>query len=402
PKKRLIVCCDGTWQSSNHGLQSIPSNVAKISRSVAKFTRDKDGTVIHQIVFYDAGVGTATDTVDSRAGDWAKKHQGAYGEGLDENVCEAYNFLVNNYNEGDELYFFGFSRGAYTARAAAGLVATVGLCSNSMMDDFYKMYNAYKAKESHHPITDTKWAQTFRGNEWLTRCDKNVNIKVVGVFDTVGALGWPNNTHIDVTAANAPYAFHNTEVHPSIENAFQALALDEHRAAFPPTLWSLPKPTPKTEEEGKFEKEKGIAFQKTTNLIQCWFPGYHINIGGGSDDMLKERKGDFESMANITFAWMIDRVQQYTSLGFSDDAMFDIIDCYATNITAVIKKENPLEGKTHNQVYKGWGIGPDVDSMDTLQAAAGSITRTPAQYIEGERVTNEYVHPVVAFALDKS
>lgn len=54
-----------------------------------------------------------------------------------------------------------------------------------MMDDFYKMYNAYKAKEAHHPITDTKWAQTFRGNEWLTRCDKNVNIKVVGVFDTV-------------------------------------------------------------------------------------------------------------------------------------------------------------------------------------------------------------------------
>jgi len=94
PKKRLIVCCDGTWQSSNHGIQSIPSNVAKISRSVAKFTREDDGTVIHQIVFYDAGVGTATDTVDSLAADATKKHQGAFGEGLDENVCEAYNFLV--------------------------------------------------------------------------------------------------------------------------------------------------------------------------------------------------------------------------------------------------------------------------------------------------------------------
>lgn len=98
PKKRLIVCCDGTWQSSNHGLQSIPSNVAKISRSLAKFTRDKDGTAIHQIVFYDAGVGTGTDTVDSLAAGWAKKHQGAYGEGLDENVCEAYNFLVSKFS----------------------------------------------------------------------------------------------------------------------------------------------------------------------------------------------------------------------------------------------------------------------------------------------------------------
>ena len=84
---------------------------------------------------------------------------------------------------------------------------------------------------------------------------------------------------------------------------------------------------------------------------------------------------------------MIDRVQQYTSLGFSDDAIFDIIERCATNITAVIKKETPLEGKTHNQVYKGWGIGPDVDRMDTLQAVAGTITRTPAQYVEGERVT---------------
>lgn len=147
---------------------------------------------------------------------------------------------------------------------------------------------------------------------------------------------------------------------------------------------------------------KGKKLEKSTNLIQCWFPGYHINIGGGSDHALKKRKGDFESMANITFAWMVDRVQQYTSLGFSEDAMFEIIERYATNISTVIKEENPLEGENHNQVYKGWGIGPDVDSMDTLQAAAGSVTRTPAQYIQGERITNECVHPVVAFALDKS
>lgn len=218
----------------------------------------------------------------------------------------------------------------------------------------------------------------------------------------VGALGWPNNTHFDVAPANAPYAFHNTEVHPSIENAFQALALDEHRAAFPPTLWSLPKPPPEIQEETGNEKVKLKIIQKTTNLIQCWFPGYHINIGGGSDHSLKNRKGDFESMANITFAWMVDRVQQYTSLGFSEDAMFDVIERYATNISTVIKEENPLKDENHNQVYKGWGIGPDVDSMDTLQSAAGTITRTPAQYIQGERITNECVHPVVAFALDKS
>jgi len=219
-------------------------------------------------------------------------------------------------------------------------------------------------------------------------------------LNQVGALGWPNNTFFDVKDINAPHAFHNTEVHPLIENAFQALALDEHRAAFPPTLWSLPKP--KTVEEKQLDRANGIPDLKTTNLIQCWFPGYHINIGGGNDDMLKERKGDFESMANITFAWMVDRVQQYTSLGFSDEAISDVIERYATNITSVIEEGNPVDGKNHNQVYKGWGIGPNLDSMDVVQSIAGSVTRTPAQYIEGGRITNEFIHPVVAFALDKS
>ena len=85
-------------------------------------------------------------------------------------------------------------------------------------------------------------------------------------------------------------SFHNTNIHPNIKNAFHALALDEKRRPFSPTLWYLP--------EGNTE----------TNLQQCWFPGVHINVGGGSDDGLKEiekTKGDLESMANITFAWMV-------------------------------------------------------------------------------------------------
>lgn len=106
--KRLIVCCDGTWQSSNHGLDTVPSNIAKLSRAIAKFQRTKDGDFIHQFVFYDSGVGTATDAVAKEyegllhlkdnltttiAGTFAK-WQGGIGKGLDENVCEAYNFLV--------------------------------------------------------------------------------------------------------------------------------------------------------------------------------------------------------------------------------------------------------------------------------------------------------------------
>ena len=108
--KRLIVCCDGTWQPSNHGVDNdVPSNIAKLARAIAKFQRTKDGDFIHQIVFYDAGVGTATDAVPKEDKGWFNfkdnltskfaetfaKWQGGFGKGLDENVCETYNFLVN-------------------------------------------------------------------------------------------------------------------------------------------------------------------------------------------------------------------------------------------------------------------------------------------------------------------
>lgn len=95
---------------------------------------------------------------------------------------------VNNYNPGDELYFFGFSRGAYTARAAAGLVARIGISTNAYIDDFWKMYAAYKLKKAHEPIEKTTWGQTEEGQEWLRQCDKNFTIKCVGVFDTVSTI----------------------------------------------------------------------------------------------------------------------------------------------------------------------------------------------------------------------
>ena len=101
PKKRIIICCDGTWQASNHGLANVPSNVAKISRAIATYERTESGQIIHQIVYYHAGVGTATNTVKNagfiqdKIADVVKKWEGGVGAGLDENVCEAYNFIVS-------------------------------------------------------------------------------------------------------------------------------------------------------------------------------------------------------------------------------------------------------------------------------------------------------------------
>jgi uncharacterized protein (DUF2235 family) len=94
-------------------------------------------------------------------------------------------YKVNNYWPGDELYFFGFSRGAYTARATAGLVASVGICTNPMLDSFYKMYSAYRLREGGQLLKDTAWAKSEDGLAWFRDTRGNVVIKVVGVFDTV-------------------------------------------------------------------------------------------------------------------------------------------------------------------------------------------------------------------------
>jgi uncharacterized protein (DUF2235 family) len=106
--KRLIVCCDGTWQS----LANVdPTNVAKLARAV-KLKSEKDN--IPQILYYDDGVGT-NGLIDRIMG-------GAFGKGLDLVIADAYRFLCMNYSIGDEIYFFGFSRGAYTVRSLAGLI----------------------------------------------------------------------------------------------------------------------------------------------------------------------------------------------------------------------------------------------------------------------------------------
>jgi uncharacterized protein (DUF2235 family) len=100
PMKRIIICCDGTWQASNHGITTVPSNIAKLSRAIASCKENGSGEFIHQIVYYHAGVGTATSSVHNagfiqdKIADVVKKWEGGVGAGLDENVCEAYNFIV--------------------------------------------------------------------------------------------------------------------------------------------------------------------------------------------------------------------------------------------------------------------------------------------------------------------
>ncbi|KAH7103331.1 hypothetical protein BKA62DRAFT_58079 [Auriculariales sp. MPI-PUGE-AT-0066] len=387
--RRLIVCCDGTWQSAVKDEDYIPSNVARLSRSFAKAAY-VEGTWWQQIVFYDPGVGTGDS--GGLYGIEAKR-KGATGDGLNENVLEAYNFLANNWSEGDEILIFGFSRGAYTARALAGLVSQVGFIDQANLEDFPELYRMYKKN-----LTNTPFRQTKEFKDYVDRPSRNrgpldrsgvIKIKVVGVFDTVGALGIPDTLVNNNESWRKFNEFHNTGLDPLIENAFHALALDERRKAFAPTLWHL------------------NDNNTTTNLQQVWFPGVHINIGGGDDDSLKQQKGDLERIATISLAWMVECVRglvefdafqlqkiwdQHCGTNFDpNDASFDpnigiknqegnIITRGYRNLVGWIYGTNEQKYRVEPRII-GYAIGKIIDSYnDPMYKAGGEARRTPGHY----------------------
>ncbi|KAI9762963.1 MAG: hypothetical protein M4579_000026 [Chaenotheca gracillima] len=411
--RRLIICCDGTWQNSATDELNVPSNVTRMCRSLAKAGLGTDGRVWQQVIYYDAGVGTGA------LSDAEKKRQGGVGDGLNHNVCEAYNFIVNNYTAGDEICAFGFSRGAYTARALVGLVAQIGVLDPTLMVNFPSIYKIYKMNTSGGPLKEfPQWIEYKNSTkpDSTSTLPENVKIKVVGVWDTVGSLGIPDIQHFDFSWFRKEHGFHNTAIHPQIENAFQALALDERRGPFAPSVWYVP-------SEKDSRKKKG---KPKTNLLQVWFPGVHINIGGGSDDCLKARQGDLEEIANLTFAWMVDRCSPL--LAFDCDAIDLQVDEHHWLMGDHVRGKEPghlirdptsITDQSWGQWFKaklfnapkeeakrevGWATGKIVDSFGGIMAAAGQKIRTPGEYrsTDPERTllnhlgsTNEQLHPSV-------
>lgn len=230
PPKRIVVCCDGTWQSatSTDPTKAVESNVARLCRAVAAAGTDRNdpGRVWTQIAYYDAGVGTGDLT------DFEKKRQGGLGIGLIENVLEAYNFIVSNYCPGDELFFFGFSRGAFTVRSAAGLVSTIGIIRPCYMQTFIRHYTAWQKFLTEHQDKNIEmssyepWVNfiTQNKNVFITQASKGTVekkfrdaepvVQVIGVWDTVGSLGVPDMGHwLQVWKSDkAPYKFHDVNL----------------------------------------------------------------------------------------------------------------------------------------------------------------------------------------------
>ncbi|MGD1070698.1 MAG: DUF2235 domain-containing protein [Bryobacteraceae bacterium] len=251
--KCIAYCADGTWDKSTNS-----TNVYKIFKSL---TVNAD-----QTVFYDDGVGADGNPISKLLG-------GAFGAGLFQKIKEGYAQIAQVYEAGDPLFLFGFSRGAYTARSLAGMIAICGLPTKSFTNDLVEAaFSAYRATGA---ARDALLAQ-------LNGCDMyDAKIAMVGVWDTVGSLGIPATVGL---VDPILYSFLDTSLHPDVHNAYHALAIDERREEFPATLWTS-QPAP------------------GQTLEQVWFTGVHSDVGGGEP---VDNPG-VTALSDITLSWMMNK-----------------------------------------------------------------------------------------------
>jgi uncharacterized protein (DUF2235 family) len=336
--KRIVMCCDGTWNRADqeHNGEPCPTNVVKIGCRVAK----RDGA-IPQIVYYDQGVGTG-NVLDRYSG-------GALGEGLEDNVYDAYRFLVANYEPGDELFFFGFSRGAFTVRSLVGMVRKCGILRAEAVKRYREATELYRSQHRPGDPAPAKFRQLCS-----VCADTTIAVKCIGVWDTVGALGIPLRGLRSLTRDK--YQFHDTELSGTVENAFHALAIDEHRAPFEPTLWTF-KPKPGQTVE------------------QVWFCGAHSDVGGGYPET---------GLSDIPLDWMLGKAQG-VGLVLAENAL----------------KAHPLEGNAcgvmHNSKTGLYRVTPGIDRPIGLAA------KDPAAPERAERATDptQSVHASVRERWDR-
>lgn len=284
-RRRLIICCDGTW---NWPESKRETNVVRMVRALLP---QHNG--VAQIIHYHEGVGTG-NFLDRLVG-------GGAGVGLSASVKACYGFLVDNYHPGDEIFLFGFSRGAFVVRSLAGMIGDVGMMRKDEMARFAEVWNWYcLGKEIRRPETlDALSPHRYR----------NVDIECIGVWDTVGALGIPGTRLCAKT-----FEFHDTALGPHVRHAFQALAIDERRGNFQAAIWV---PFDRTRRRrgaaaGAMEPEHHGPEQV---LRQMWFPGVHSNVGGGY-----EKHG----MSDNTFLWMVSELQGL--LGFDPNNIVGSLD----------------------------------------------------------------------------
>jgi uncharacterized protein (DUF2235 family) len=288
--KRLVFCFDGTWNKVD---AEWPTNVVVTAESVLPLARGN----VAQLIYYDEGVGTSR---------FDRIRGGVLGNGLVQNLAEAYRFLIFNYTSGDEIYIFGFSRGAYTARSFAGLLSTCAIPLRKHAGRVEEAIEEYKRRNDSEDyrnkmlgfrselspnvcVSDAEFSwRKSNLPDFESEGTSVLNVKYLGVWDTVGALGIPTSFEF-LSWANKKHRFHDTNLSAFVKSARHAVAIDERRKDFAPTLWTN---LDSLNNASGFSGELGEAPYQ-----QVWFPGTHSSVGGGG-----ERRG----LSDQALDWVLD------------------------------------------------------------------------------------------------
>ena len=296
--KRLVLCFDGTWNTLSNPDEI--TNVVRVGQAIKPIASGD----VPQIVYYNSGVGSG-GKVDQILG-------GVFGAGIQSNVQRGLSFLAFNYDDGtpefdtdpprapDEVYIFGFSRGAYTARALAGVIGAIGgIPKVSHFGEVEKMWSHYRKGNK---ATEDEKAKI---KEMVYEPPANGKvIKCVAVWDTVGSYGIPTGFGLTGLARKVTAwtrNFRDNEIGRHIEYGFHAMAIDERRRSFGATAWvegdpNDPKAKADTREPAKVE--------------QVWFAGAHANVGGGYKQT---------GLSDHALVWMMSRAQDLAKLEFDED-----------------------------------------------------------------------------------
>lgn len=304
--KNIIYCADGTWNGSSEddngdGLPD-PTNVYKMfvgllgdhDHDTLRLADEQESNYksdgVEQVAKYMHGVGDSRNWLNKVIG-------GGFGAGVIKRIVRGYTYISRNYEPGANIYIIGFSRGAYTARALAGLIAGKGLLSKvSVEDDKEKAYRLgseawfqYRKSMANQPHVLAKLAEimtnlpAFMSQGSLKNSDliQVESIKAVGVWDTVGAMGIPEYNSNETETIDA-FRFVDKVLNPKVQHGFHAIARDEQRVIFTPTLWD-----------------------PSDNVVQLIFKGAHADVGGGYS-----MKNGESLLSDISYVWMRDQLKK--------------------------------------------------------------------------------------------
>jgi uncharacterized protein (DUF2235 family) len=369
--KRLVFCFDGTW---NRLAADCPTNVVLVAEMTKPIASDGSP----QIVYYDEGIGTAKDE---------RFRGGAFGKGMMDNIREAYRFLLFNYEVGDHIFAFGFSRGAFTARSFLGFIRHAGILNVDSAKEIDRAIELYKAvfkgdgddapsalefrSRYSSQICVSKWDYDWRKEncEDFDESTQLLEIKYLGVWDTVAALGIPKFIPF-ATRINRKFGFHDAKLTSKVQAARHAVAIDERRVLFEPVLWN---------NVAELNNDKGASmYDVKAPYQQKWFAGVHGSVGGG---------GPERGLSDAALAWVVKgaRAAGLEVRSHPKSRVFQIAPNYLAplqNDPEAARADQSILGSIKRLLLCSDRIGPD-DIVEVSASARRRWNAEPKDTCEG-------------------